>query len=842
MIAPAELRDRQQWLLWRFEPNPKKPEGKKLKVPYYVSGKRRVGTQGDEEDRRWLTNYQAAIDMATRGLGKFDGVGFAFLPGDGLIGIDLDNMIDLATGEISERGREIIKACGSYTEYSPSKKGVHIFVRGQVDKSFKSNEIGVEVFCGAQYFTFTGEHYAGTPTEVNEIPALTLRRLHKTVEAAKGKRAARAPAAAGPEDARAKVESALAVLSSDCGYDDWLQLGMAIHAELGEGGLAVWDYWSSKSAKYPGAKVLDTHWRSFKAGGGITGATLFKRAIEAGWRAPRKLRSAASANSRSDKPGGAGGTQPPAGGGSDGRDDDAPSEGLPVIRLYAGQTPQAVDQAEAALLASPERIYQRSGVLSRVVKRDQPSVRNYRRVPGSLGIHIVDQNDLAEAFTRAARWEKFDGRSLQWRRCDCPENVASKYLSRVGKWKLPQLWSVISAPTLRPDGTVLQKPGYDEATCTWYDPCGLTYPEIPDEPSREQAEAALGALKELFKSFPFESEMDRSVALALALTALVRRALPSAPLGAVSAPVMASGKTLLADCIAILAAGISAPAMTYPENDEEAAKTALSVLMEGDPVVMIDNIERPLQGAWLCSILTQEIFKQRMLGRSEMMRVPTTTLWLATGNQLVVAGDLRTRTLLCRIDPQSEHPEQRQFAGDLREWTTANRPRLVAAGLTLMRAFIANGTPAIDVVKPWGRFERWSEMVRAPLVWLECEDPCGSLAALEGDDPERNELARMLHAWYDCFSIEAKSAREAIELASAVPPLPESDRALGEVLKEIAAERGGGLSTKRLGRWLQKHSGRRIAGRYFRKASEREHTALWKVQQIEKGGTVPAAG
>jgi hypothetical protein len=513
---------------------------------------------------------------------------------------------------------------------------------------------------------------------------------------------------------------------------------------------------------------------------------------------------------------------------------------VPVIQVIAGQLPQAVDQAEAALLSYSERIYQRAGFITRVVKRDRPSVRNYRRTPGAIGVHVVDQYYLLELFNRAAHWESWNprkGKGGEWQRVNCPEKIASFYLSRLGHWKLPKLWSVISAPTLRPDGTLLQKPGYDEATCSYYDPCGIEYPEIPESPTREQAEKALLELKELFKSFPFESELDRAVALSLALTALVRRALPSAPLGAVTAPVMASGKTLLADCIAILATGVSAPAMTYPDKEEEAAKTALSVLVEGDPVVLIDNIERPLQGDWLCSILTQEVFQQRLLGRSEMMRVPTTTLWLATGNQLVVAGDLRTRTLLVKIDPKSEHPEQRLFGGDLREWTTINRPRLVAAGLTLMRAFIANGTPVSEIVKPWGRFERWSEMVRAPLVWLDCEDPCGSLAALEGDDPERNELARMQQAWRACFGDESVSAREAVDRVQPYDSRPDSDaRALGDVLKEIAADRTGGLSVRRLGKWLQKHGGRRVDGNFFTKTAERAHVALWKVDQAQKGG------
>jgi hypothetical protein len=866
VIAPEELRHRQQWLLWRFEPNPKKPDGKKLKVPYYISGKRRMGTQGSDDDRSWLSLYHSVIDELSRSRGSrlpYDGIGFAFLPGDGLIGIDLDHMLDKDTGELSQRALSIVQACASYTEWSPSKAGLHIIVKGETVTN-KSDKIGVEIFCGAQYFTFTGELYSGAPSEVAEISAKALARLHATVNEAKGK-SRPAPAAPG---AAAKPAAGVRSLDNDfkkvndaalANLDAWVpalfpdakrsskgyrvtshSLGRDLEEDLSitQDGIKDWGVADIGDPREGGRTPIDLvlewgpakkpkdalHWLAAQLG-----ITLSSRAP-----APRGT--------------GSGGNTPPPGGwgrgpNEDGDSGEPPPEGVPVIKVKAGLLPQAVDLAEQALLDFPERIYQRSGFITRVVKRDRPSVRNYTRDAGSLGVHTVDQNYLLELFNRAAVWEKWNVKSEAWVRCHCPDQVASFYLARVGRWKLPKLWSVVSAPTLRPDGTLLQKPGYDEATNTYYDPCGVKFPAIPDKPSREDAEAALKLLLDLFKSFPFEQELDRAVALSLALTALVRRALPSAPLGAFTAPIMGSGKTLMADCISILAAGVSVPAMTYPEREEEAEKTALSVLMEGDPVVLIDNVERPLQGAWLCSILTQEVYQQRVLGRSEMMRVPTTTLWLATGNQLVVAGDLRTRTLLCRIDPKSEHPEQRSFAGDLREWTTSNRPALVAAGLTLIRAFMATGTPVSEICKPWGRFERWSEMVRAPLIWLGCDDPCRSLAALEGDDPERNELARMLASWRACFGIEPTSAREAVERTMPTMAGLDGDaKALGDVLKEIAAERGGGLSVRRLGKWLQKHSGRRIDGNFFTKASERDHVALWKVMSSDKGGTAPATG
>lgn len=250
-------------------------------------------------------------------------------------------------------------------------------------------------------------------------------------------------------------------------------------------------------------------------------------------------------------------------------------------------------------------------------------------------------------------------------------------------------------------------------------------------------------------------------------------------------------------------------------------------------MVLIDNIERPLQGDALCSMLTSETYRGRILGRTEMMDVPTTTLFMATGNQLVIAGDLRTRALLCRLDPKVERPEEREFKADLRQWMTAHRPRLVAAGLTVMRAFIASGVRVEDVVKPWGRFEHWSAMVRAPLVWLGFDDPCETLKALEDEDPERNEYMRLIHAWSECFGDKARTAREAVEEASELDQARDGPRAMWDILREIALDRGGQFNVKRLAKWLGRHKGRRVGGRQLASGGERDHVALWKVEEVK---------
>lgn len=285
--VPSALRARPQWLVWRFERSDgdKKPR----KVPYYAGGGRRVGKQGDEADRANLVTFDRAIQSACAG--KYSGVGLAFLPGDGLIGIDLDNVIDPDTGEIQERAQKIIDDCASYTEYSPSGKGVHIYSFGET-KSHKSNEIGVEMFCGRQFFTVTGKPYPGTVADVTPVSPAVTDRLHTMIDAARRTRLTvvtdRLPPAAGGLADRDRIESALAVVSPDVGHNDWIGVGMALYDALGEStGFQVWDYWSSKGSKYPGREALAVRWKSFGNRPPGTDALIFRLAITAGWRPPK---------------------------------------------------------------------------------------------------------------------------------------------------------------------------------------------------------------------------------------------------------------------------------------------------------------------------------------------------------------------------------------------------------------------------------------------------------------------------------------------------------------------------------------------------------------------------
>lgn len=308
--APPELAGLRQWVVWRYEPG-ETPEKKPRKMPYYPAGGRRAGDQGSDSDRARLGSFEQATHAARAG--DFDGVGFAFLPGDGLLGIDLDGMVDADTGEVSERMRAILTACGSYAEYSPSGTGVHVIctLPAEIESAwvaagrrlaFKSNKIGVEVFSGRQFFTWTGRSFDELPLLVSPITEPVLRRLYATVEGARASAPgavpaqASAPASAPPSGAMvggrqrslaetaALAEEAIQHIASD-EYQTWVEMGLACKAGLGAAGYLVWDAWSARSPKYAGPEDTARRWAGFRPEQ-IGIGTLFALAEQSGWVSP----------------------------------------------------------------------------------------------------------------------------------------------------------------------------------------------------------------------------------------------------------------------------------------------------------------------------------------------------------------------------------------------------------------------------------------------------------------------------------------------------------------------------------------------------------------------------
>lgn len=517
--------------------------------------------------------------------------------------------------------------------------------------------------------------------------------------------------------------------------------------------------------------------------------------------------------------------------------------GRSFIEVNPGRIDECAEQSEQAL-ASLGSIYQRRGLLVRIVRLpEQAGDNGVSRQAGSLIIRSVDVDYLRAQMCKAAQYEKWSAANEDWYTVDPPVQVARTVLSSAGDWpNIANLRAISEVPLIAPNGEIVGTPGFNARTGIYLDPAGIEFPKVPEHPSIAEAQEALRVLMEPLKNFPFDSDASCSVALAQLLTPFCRPFLRSSPLFVNTAPKRGSGKTLLATICSYVATGRAPASMSQEDNPEAENKRLLSLLLESSIVSVIDNIERPLQSASMCTILTEPMWKERVLGRSEMAEVSTCTTWVATGNNVQVMGDMAARVLVCTIDPACENPEEREFSVNLHKWVPENRGRLAAAALTILRAYYLarERGEGVTNLTTFGRFEDWSTWIREPLVWLGLADPYLTRKVAEAHDPEREQIAALAGAWYSIFGKKPQTVKTVVKLTEPpdyASPSKSSDgdeekkiEDLREALEMIAGDARGNVSNKRLGWFLKKVQNRYENGfKFVRDSDDRTNTARWYV-------------
>src|SRR5262249_37667144 len=187
-------------------------------------------------------------------------------------------------------------------------------------------------------------------------------------------------------------------------------------------------------------------------------------------------------------------------------------------------------------------------------------------------------------------FRKYDGRSKKLKTVDPPKDVIETLLTR-GDWMYPTVVGIVNAPTMRPDGTILDRPGYDAATRLWFKSSGdVALPPIPERPTKEDAQEALARLKKVLKGFPFDGPASWSAALAGMMTPVLRGAIAVVPIFAVIAPDPRTGKTFLVHLIAVLATGHRPVPTAGARKQEEFEKRIETAALSGRAIMHLNNL------------------------------------------------------------------------------------------------------------------------------------------------------------------------------------------------------------------------------------------------------------
>jgi len=304
---------------------------------------------------------------------------------------------------------------------------------------------------------------------------------------------------------------------------------------------------------------------------------------------------------------------------------------------------------------------------------------------------------------------------------------------------LPVLERIVEAPVFAPDGTIETSPGYHAGSRTYYAGRGLKLRRVSDDPTVTEVDEAVSLVAELLRDFPFVTEADPLTAMAAMLGPFVRSLIDgSTPLHLIEAPTPGTGKGLLADVIAIPATGRRAATITEARGEEEWRKRITAVLRNGRPVTMIDNIQARLDSAALSAAITSPLWTDRLLGATEIVAYPVTTVWLATGNNPALSREIARRTVRCRMDAGLEHPESRaRFAHELPGWAHEHQADLVWALLTITRSWLAAGRRPWSGV-PLGSLESWCRTIGGILENVGLTGFLGNLEAFRAESDEES--------------------------------------------------------------------------------------------------------
>lgn len=422
-----------------------------------------------------------------------------------------------------------------------------------------------------------------------------------------------------------------------------------------------------------------------------------------------------------------------------------------------------------------------------------------------------------------------------------PESVAERSMSLVDE--LPHLNSlrmVTHTPVVRVDGTVLDQPGFDTASGVLYLPeRGLQVDPVPDLPSDDDVASARKMLLETVNDFPFVSDHDRANYLGCLLIPVIRNLVPPPyKMLIIGAPQRGSGKSLLALVMRTLHGGVFRSEI--PHDEDERRKVITSVLESTSaPVVQFDNVSGVLRSSVLDGLLTSATWTDRRLGGNVNVEVPNDRLWVVTGNNVHIGGDLERRVMWCTINAKVEHPELRPpdtfIIPNLEDWVRSHRGQLIHAMLTLVRSWAVAGMPTEEAPTS-DSFGRLIAVLRGVLDVAGIDGVVGHQSAAPlRSDPDAEELSEFLQAAERVFGTSQWTVKELLDRVSEFDDEAgiRSDELPGDVVSKLRTQPG--TAVKSLGRWLSYRKDRVSDGLVIQSQGSAKAALKWHVERT--GGT-----
>jgi hypothetical protein len=440
-----------------------------------------------------------------------------------------------------------------------------------------------------------------------------------------------------------------------------------------------------------------------------------------------------------------------------------------VMTLTAANINDVTD-AVARVLAASGKVWQRDGQIVTVSGDGTITAQQ-----GEALLHEIDERCSFQTYKSTGRGEN---RTTTPYLRGCPEQVGKRLTAMAAnrQVELPKLVGVARNPVLLPSGAVVEEVGYHAPSGVLLWNTGAPWQPLARNPDAREIAAAFRTLWEPFQYFPFVDAPARSVALAAALTMVVRPSLGVTPGFLFSAPQAGTGKSYLAETLGEIAGRyeIAKPGSGRIEFD----KTITAVLMRGAGCYVLDNLAGEIGTETFDALITSPETGTRVLGKSEML-MGHRCVWIMTANNGRLRGDTNRRVLTCRLDARTEQVLQRTFPFDPRVKARENRQAMVHAALTLMIGWTRSDAYNVAYgsgTGTGGAFADWARLVAGAVGWigsvvadgagykdadgepLRFVNPAGMLQEQLLEDDDRSAWGTFLAAWQALAAKEADCA------------------------------------------------------------------------------------
>ena len=443
--------------------------------------------------------------------------------------------------------------------------------------------------------------------------------------------------------------------------------------------------------------------------------------------------------------------------------------------------------------------------------------------PGGMAIAVATQEGIEDIANRLIRYQQptraKNGETGYVDSCAPP--WLGKMISKKQDWpELRELRGIRRGPFLRGDGTIGGlRHGYDAASKYFVD-TDEDWSDLERDPTAEDVKAASRVLRGLVSEFPFDSEVSLAVWISSILTHVGRDAIHgAAPLFMFEASMPGSGKTLLAKLACIIAEGGMPGMSNLSSDDHEVRKTITSLLMEGSTFIVFDNVTNEIKSPSLDRLMTADFWKDRVLGSNRIASLPHRSVVVVTGNGASFGSDSARRTIMLRLAPDVEHPEDRSFRlPNILDHVVKNRRIYLSAAITILRFHViqsakeSEGSDGILTATPaigFGSFESWTDVVCGAMTRAGMDNPLESRKDVRKADRGSVLRGRVISAW-QAWNPDWQGTSHNLINAVFDNPAGENDELLefqSALLQLAGAETRKDLQAKELGLAL-----RRIAG------------------------------